>query len=334
MKINGLKIFWEYIKRHVKEIILFGIFSSIFAIVFSLYQLPEEAVIYAVVLCICVLFVCGIFDFWNYYKKHKLLYEMLDRITLTIGEMPKPRELLEQDYQQLIHTLYDEKNRISSNADMGKSDMVAYYTLWVHQIKTPIAAMRLLLQSEETKNSEELSMELFKIEQYVEMVLTFLRIDSTSTDFVIKTYSLDDIVKQAVRKYAKMFIRQRLRLEFLDLNCEVLTDEKWLVFVVEQILSNALKYTKSGKISIYMEERKTLVIKDTGIGIQKEDLPRVFENGFTGYNGRTDKKSTGIGLHLCKKILDKLGHGIVIESEVDRGTKVKIKLDTLDMTVE
>jgi len=121
-----------------------------------------------------------------------------------------------------------------------------------------------------------------------------------------------------------------------ELNCQVLTDEKWLVFVIEQLLSNALKHTPQGKISIYMDKNKskTLVIQDTGIGIQPEDLPRVFEKGFTGYNGRTDKKSTGIGLYLCKRILTKLSNTITIESEVGKGTVVKIGLDTIKTTME
>ncbi len=127
-----------------------------------------------------------------------------------------------------------------------------------------------------------------------------------------------------------MFILKKIRLNYEPLCHKVLTDEKWLVFVVEQILSNSLKYTKKGSISIYLTEHKgktMLVIEDTGIGISPEDLPRVFEKGFTGYNGRADKKSTGIGLYLCKKIMDKLQHGIEIESRIDQGTKVYLYLE-------
>ena len=153
---------------------------------------------------------------------------------------------------------------------------------------------------------------------------------------MIKSYPLDDIVKQAIRKYSKTFILKKIKLNYKSLNCNILTDEKWLVFVVEQILSNALKYTNSGEISIYMDDRLpfTLVIEDTGIGIAGEDLPRVFEKGFTGYTGRLDKKSTGIGLYLCKRILTKLSHTISIESKVGKGTKVKIGLDTVDIAAE
>lgn len=327
-------IIMSYLKRHLKTIVLFSLFAILFAVVLSLYSLPVEAVAYAVMLCACLGILFTAFDCWQYYKRHKQLTELLARITLSVDELPDPKDLLEQDYQKLINTVHCEKVNIASKADRRISDMTDYYTLWAHQIKTPIAAMRLLLQSEESEENSELLMELFKIEQYVEMVLQYLRLDSDSTDFVLKKYSLDNIVKQAVRKYAKLFIRKKISLDFIELNCKVLTDEKWLLFVIEQVLFNALKYTNKGKISIYLEGEKTLVIEDTGIGIQTEDLPRVFEKGFTGYNGRTNKKSTGIGLYLCKRILKKLSHTIEIESVVGKGTKVKIGLDSVNMVVE
>ena len=166
------------------------------------------------------------------------------------------------------------------------------------------------------------------------MVLGYLRIESISSDLVLSQYYLSDVVKQAIRKYATIFIGQKITLDFKEMDCMVLTDEKWLVFVIEQILSNALKYTKSGTISIYMEAEKTLVIKDSGIGIASEDLPRVFEKGFTGFNGRMDKKSTGIGLYLCKKILNKLSHKITITSQIDLGTMVRIDLSSVKILIE
>lgn len=168
--------------------------------------------------------------------------------------------------------------------------------------------------------------QLQSVEQYVEMVLGYLRLESPSSDYVIRNYALDDIVRQAVRKYASQFIRRKLRLEYTPLNVSVITDEKWLLFVIEQVLSNALKYTRSGSVSVTLEAPKTLCIRDTGIGIAPEDLPRVFEKGFTGSNGRTDKRATGIGLYLCRRILEKLGHTIAITSEVGVGTTVRIGL--------
>ena len=176
--------------------------------------------------------------------------------------------------------------------------------------------------------------ELFKIEQYVGMVLSYLRLNSDFTDFVIRKYSLEELVRQAVRKYAPLFIRKKIRLELMDVDVTVLTDEKWLSFVLEQILSNALKYTDRGRIKMYLEEPKILVIEDTGIGIAPEDLPRICEKGFTGYNGRTDKAATGIGLYLCREILTKLSHTLNITSEPGVETQVRIGLDYVEMRQE
>lgn len=205
--------------------------------------------------------------------------------------------------------------------------------MWTHQIKTPIAAMRLLLQEEETPVSREMQGELFQVEQYVQMALQYLRMEKMNTDLVFERQELDPLIHQAVRKYAPLFIRRKISLQYEDVHCEVLTDEKWLEFVLEQVLSNALKYTRHGQIKIYMDPQspKTLVIEDTGIGIAPEDLPRIFERGYTGYNGRTDKRSTGIGLYLCRQIMDRLSHTIRIESEMGVGTRVYLGLDTVEL---
>lgn len=194
--------------------------------------------------------------------------------------------------------------------------------------------LRLLLQDADTDEQRALLEQVQSVEQYVEMVLGYLRLESPSSDYVIRNYALDDIVRQAVRKYASQFIRRRLRLEYTPLNVSVITDEKWLLFVIEQVLSNALKYTRSGSVSITLEAPKTLCIRDTGIGIASEDLPRVFEKGFTGCNGRTDKRATGIGLYLCRRILEKLGHTIAITSTVGEGTTVRICLQQDALEVE
>jgi len=214
------------------------------------------------------------------------------------------------------------------------SDMKDYYTLWAHQIKTPIAAMGLILQERDDDNSRELWDNLQKIEHYAEMVLCYVRLDSDSTDYVIKEYDLDGIVRQAVRKFSRQFIRKRLRLTYQPLGRTVLTDEKWLLFVIEQVLSNAVKYTKSGGVELYIEEPLTLCIRDTGIGVAQEDLPRIFEKGYTGCNGRFDKKASGIGLYLCKRICMKLGHEISAESPSNGGTVIKIKLERKKLEIE
>ncbi|MEG0662810.1 MAG: ATP-binding protein, partial [Anaerovoracaceae bacterium] len=207
-------------------------------------------------------------------------------------------------------------------------EMVEYYTLWAHQIKTPISALYLMIEREGREQDRPLAQQLFFVEQYVEMALHYLRSDSISADLDLAEYSIDKIIREVIKKHSRQFIYKKIQLNFQDSGELVLTDEKWLAFVLEQLISNSLKYTKEGSISIYMEENKTLVIEDTGIGIREEDLPRICEKGFTGFNGRMDKKSTGIGLYLCKKILTKLSHTIEFESVSCKGTKVKIGLST------
>lgn len=329
-------IFYRYLRDKIKNLILYGIFIVIFLGVFSLYNLEKEAIVYAFALCFIVGFIFMAIDFYKNYKKHNKLLILRKQVDNSLEAMPDAKELLEEDYGKVLIELHKLKQEVALQSDIKQSEMMDYYTLWAHQIKTPIAAMRLLLQKSQNEENKDLLEQLFKIEEYVEMVLGYLRIESSTSDLAFKTYKLDSIVKQAVRKYAKIFIRKGIALEFKEIECSVITDEKWLVFVIEQILSNALKYTSKGSISIYMSEveEKTLIIKDTGIGIAKEDLPRIFEKGFTGYNGRMDKKATGIGLYLCKKILAKLSHKIVIDSEVGVGTMVKIDLSSIKTIIE
>ena len=323
-----------YIKQNIKVIFLFIVFALVFGIVFSLYDLEIEAIYYSVMLCsfIGLIYIC--INFINYYKKHIQLYKLQNEISISLENLPSPKTLMEEDYTNLILNLNKEYKTYISKSDIAKSDMIDYYTMWVHQIKTPISAMKLLIQTSESEISSDLSSELFKIEQYVEMVLSYIRLGSNENDFVIKEYDLDNIVRQAIRKYAPLFIRKKINLDFQPTTYKVLTDEKWLVFVIEQLLSNAIKYTNKGKISIYPLEDKKLVIEDTGIGISQEDIPRIFDKGFTGYNGRTDKKATGLGLYLCKNILDKLSHKISIESEVGVKTKVILDLSMLNVNIE
>lgn len=259
------------------------------------------------------------------------------------GESSGTREILEEDYQQLLGLLAEEKMRIWNTAVSEKRDLMEYYTMWVHQIKTPIAALKLLIEEEadipgeeeplgedreslqqqrEKRRDEELQ-QLFAIEQYVNMALSYMRLGSETTDFVLRQTDLDEVIRMAVRRYARHFISKKIVLHYEETGARVLTDEKWLGFVIEQLLSNALKYTHEGSITIGMEEGR-LTITDTGIGIRAEDLPRVCEKGYTGYNGHANQKSTGIGLYLCSTILKKLGHSFTITSQEGTGTRVMI----------
>lgn len=318
-----------YLRRRLKVIALFALYGSIYFLVFALCDIPIEAVLYGMMLAAAASAVIAMGDFWRYAARHRQLCDLLDQALTGFDRMPEPDDLIEADYQRMIEVLTKARMDLALQNDRTRTEMVDYYTLWAHQIKTPIAAMRLLLSANPQPRDTEISLKLLEIEQYVQMVLEYLRVSSDSSDLILKRYEVSGIVRQAVRKYAGLFILKSITLCFEEMPDQCLTDEKGLLFVIEQLLSNALKYTPSGgRIRIYMdpEQAGTLVIEDNGIGIRPEDLPRIFEKGFTGYNGRMDKKSTGIGLYLCRRIMDKLGHTIEVSSAVKRGTRVALNL--------
>lgn len=323
-----MKVFIYYIKRNIGWIAATLLTLFAMCIIMELNGVAFSEWIYGGVICLFLVLVIGGIDFFRYYNRHRELIKMQKVIKISVDALSMPGDQIEEDYQTLLQLVHEDKVKAVNDLENRKKDLMEYYTMWVHQIKTPIAAMQLLLQSEDTPKNREAAEELFRIEQYVKMALQYTRLDSETTDFLIQRYNLDDIVREAVRCYARLFIRKKISLNYQPLQVQVLTDEKWLEFVIEQVLSNAVKYTPKGSVSIYMEGSSTLVIEDTGIGIRKEDLPRVCEKGYTGYNGHTDKRSTGIGLYLSKRILEKLSHTIEIESEMGVGTKVKIGLIT------
>lgn len=329
-----MNLLFQYIKQRRRGIFVGVVFSIIFVVTFALYHLPLKAVLYPIGLCIVLAVVFILKDVYRVRKKHEKLMRIHKLTDAEADAFPSVDSIEDADYQEIIRQLCAEQRDFRTETSCQYADMVAYYTVWAHQIKTPIASMRLNLQNEDSALSRQLSGDLFRIEQYVEMVLMYLRLESTSTDYVIRSYDLDGIIRQAVKKFAGEFISRKLKLVYEPVHETVLTDEKWLSFVLEQVLSNALKYTSSGSITITVTEDQQLHIQDTGIGIAPEDLPRVFENGYTGYNGRADKKASGIGLYLCKRICDNLGHRIWVDSALDEGTCVTIDLKKDNLTVE
>lgn len=326
----NLKLIIQYIKSHRRSGILLLVCAVTLAGVLLLFEVDVRVIRYAYLICFAAGLGISFWDFFKYQAKHEKLRILEKEAVDTLDNLPVPQDLIEQDYQNIIRELYRSKTDISYRTQNKYDDLVEYYTMWAHQIKTPISAMRLILQTELGQMTEaaevnrEMADELFKVEQYVDMVLGYLKLDEQGTDYVFQRCSLDDVIRQSLRKFAGQFIRSKNRLVFDETGKTVITDEKWLAFVMEQLLSNALKYTREGEIHIYMENPDTLVIRDTGIGIAADDVPRVFEKGFTGYNGRADKKSTGIGLYLCRRIVQNLGYAISCESEIGKGTAVKL----------
>ena len=326
-------VFLAYLKRQWKLLLLLIGIAAVFAAVFSLYDLPAEAVGYGTALCLvlgALLFALG---YWRFRSRHRELQRLLDRAEEPVLPLPPAGDLLEADYQALLTAVAAHRTRLLARERDKLEDMTDYYTLWAHQIKTPMAAAGLLLQ-EDPPPRERLEAELIKIGQYVDMVLGYLRLDSDSTDYVFQDTDLDALLRQAVRKFARLFILKRITLDFQETGRTVLSDGKWLSFVVEQLLSNALKYTPAGGTVRIYGDGETLVIADTGIGIREEDLPRIFEKGFTGYNGRTGQKSTGIGLYLCRRVMEKLNHDLTIVSRPGHGTIARLDLSRKQRSME
>lgn len=322
-----MNLFLRYIRQYRFGTAMFCVFVMIFGIVFSLYDLQTEAVLYAAVLCGTAAAIVMTVHFMHFRKTYLERQRLIDSITLMTEQLPEPTSPLEEQYTEMLEKLrsfaYESQNRY----EQERTASIDYYTTWVHQIKTPISVMQMLLQAEDTEEHRALAAELFRIEQYVDMVLYWFRLDSTSNDFVIETVPLDKIIRTAVRKYAPQFIRKKIRIIYDGTEETVLSDEKWLLFILEQLLSNAVKYTDSGSVSITVTDQ-ILQVTDTGIGIAAEDLPRIFEKGYTGYNGRAGQKSTGLGLYLCRKAADKLSHTLYAASVPGKGSTFFIDLHT------
>lgn len=301
---------------------MFGLFCAIFAGTFALYRLPLAAVAYPAALCAGLGAGFVALDFFRFRKRRRALTRLAGQPAALIDRLPVPEDAVEEGYQDLVRSLRAEVEALAERDGEKYREMTDYYTLWAHQIKTPIAAMRLTLQNEDTPVSRSLSRDLLRVEQYVGMVLAFLRLDSTSTDYVFRACPLDPVVRQAARRFSEEFIARRLKLNYQTIDTVVVTDEKWLGFVLEQVLSNALKYTREGGITISMRGASVLCVADSGVGIEPEDLPRIFEKGFTGSRGREDRRASGIGLYLCKRICKNLGVRIWAEAEPGIGTAV------------
>lgn len=333
----------------------------------------KQDLVYAAVLDAILLLITVLVGFFRYSSKVKALSNALKRPVEEQAQLPEATDDVEILYHRLLENQSIARSESESSAAIRQSQMRDYYSMWVHQIKTPISAMKLLLEAEREElgqlicddeqsqchigdmtggnigaaglnaalkqqaaltelsdNMDSFEDELFRVEEYVSMALQYQRVSSTENDFVLEKVSVDGVIRDTIKKYAKIMIRRHIGINYSGTGQEVYTDGKWLAFMLEQILSNAIKYTPQGVVTIETAEEKDrffITIKDTGIGIKAEDLPRVFEKGYIGYNGHADKKATGIGLYLCRQMADKLGHTIRMESEIGKGTKVWIGFD-------
>ena len=322
----------QYLRQHRTGLLAAALCAGIFAVCFALYDLPLGAVLYPALLCLLTGGVLLTVGYLRALRRHRAMLER--RKAALLAQLPEPRTVAEADERALVEALREQLLTQQSASDEKLRNMTEYYTAWAHQIKTPIAAMHLTLQNEDTPSARRLSAELFRVEQYVEMVMTYLRLEPGSSDYVFRACALDGVIREAVKKFSHEFIDRRLRLDFEPTGLTVVTDEKWLGFVLEQVLSNALKYTRQGGIRIGLSAPRVLCIADTGIGIAPEDLPRIFERGYTGRTGRIDRRASGIGLYLCRRVCERLGVGISAQSEPGRGTRVFLDLEQYELHAE
>lgn len=346
-KIQNKPHLTNFIKQNYIWILMIVTMSCIHLLYMYLIGARKQDVVYAAALDAILLLITVLVGFFRYSSKVKALSNALKRPVEEQAQLPEATDDVEMLYQRLLENQSIARSGSESSAAIRQSQMRDYYSMWVHQIKTPISAMKLLLEVEREElgqlicddeqsqyllsdNMDSFEDELFRIEEYVSMALQYQRVSSTENDFVLEKVSVDGVIRDTIKKYAKIMIRRHIGINYSGTGQEVYTDGKWLAFMLEQILSNAIKYTPQGFVTIETAEEKDrffITIKDTGIGIKAEDLPRVFEKGYTGYNGHADKKATGIGLYLCRQMADKLGHTIRMESEIGKGTKVWIGFD-------
>ena len=238
-------------------------------------------------------------------------------------------------YQKLSDVKDDNERLLNENKNLKsemlnqKDDLNAYFLMWLHQIKTPMTVSKLLLEKPDETTNTKLKMQLMYIEQYINMAMNYLKMIDHSTDMDITEVNLDDIIKNLLKKYSLLFIHNHISLEYQSNVTHVISDSQWLTILIEQILSNALKYTENGKIAIqYLEDKHALEIRDTGIGIRSEDIPKIFDRGYSGFNGRMNEKSSGLGLYLARKISERLNIQIEVESKLSKGSIFRLVFPT------
>lgn len=324
-----MRILLDYLKSRQSVVWLYLLSIGIIRLLGYLAQQDPIYVRYETILIsftlVCILLADGV----RYRRKRRQMALIRERTELLPRELPDALDGLCADYEALIRVLSQENERLRSENLSQLEEQKEYYTLWVHQIKTPISAMRLLLDAKDDESARLLKQELFKVDQYADLALKFVKLGDIASDLVVERCDLNEIARAAVKKYSLLFVYNRLSIQIEPLAKDIPSDAMWLGFILGQLLSNSVKYTRSGGVRIYMEGA-ALVVEDTGIGIRKEDLPRIFEKGYTGYNGRMDTRASGIGLYLVKRAADGLGISVDVTSEVGKGTRVSLRFPAYD----
>ncbi|MCC5894113.1 MAG: sensor histidine kinase [Alkalibacterium sp.] len=323
---------WAIAKGFLKtlrpQIILFSLYSIIFGLVYFLTYQSPRIFWTSFQITLAVFLLSTVIQGYYYMKK----VERAKRINDEHMTDSAPDAYISQLYEESYFSLIDQM-KADNRKDMEKqSDMMDYFSLWIHQIKTPVSAMSLVLQSQKEKTAahKQLEQELIYLNDYIHLALNYLKLEETGKELEIESVDVDSVIKTVIKKYAIVFIYNKIKLDYEPTGLIVKSDRKWVEVLIEQLMSNSLKYAKQGTIRLYAGDGKQLVIEDTGSGISPSDLPKIFEKGYTGLNGRLHDKSTGIGLFISRKITQRLNITLDIESELTVGTKATIDFSQRD----
>lgn len=275
----------------------------------------------------------------KYFDNIENVLKSLDKKYLLPEVIEEPNSIIGEEINDILKEISRDMHEHVKYYRNMQEEYREYIEMWVHEIKTPIASSKLLIENNYNGLTRKIDIQIDRIENFVEQVLYYSRSDEVGKDYIIKKVELLPLVKNVIRKNQRDFISKRIRLQLGELNEVVYSDSKWIEFILNQILINSIKYSKGKDDKIQIESKEisntvVLTIEDEGVGIIERDLDRVFEKGFTGENGRKFGKSTGIGLYLCKKLCNKLGLGLEIQSKVNVGTKISIIFPKAENLIE
>ncbi len=322
----------EYIKERIPFLIINLVLFFIVAIFMYIANVPKSIIIIVFSIWFLPLvsyIVIELIKSKRYFDSINNVLENLDKKYLLPEVIDEANFIEGKILNNILKTLSKDMNERVKYFKDEQLEYREYIETWVHEIKTPISSTKLILENDDSKLSERVNYEIRKVENYIDQVLYYARSSDVSKDYIIKEFDLRAVVMKSIKSNSRDFINKKIKLELKEVSGKIFSDAKWIEFIINQVIVNAIKFSEANKgvVEIYSEEYENnivLTIKDNGVGISDKDIDRVFEKGFTGENGRRFGKSTGIGLYLCKKLCRKLGLGITITSKVNEGTKVNI----------
>lgn len=322
----------EYIKERIPFLIINLVLFFIVAIFMYIANVPKSIIIIVFSIWFLPLvsyIVIELIKSRRYFDSINNVLENLDKKYLLPEVIDEANFIEGKILNNILKTVSKDMNERVKYFKDEQLEYREYIETWVHEIKTPISSTKLILENDDSKLSERVNYEIRKVENYIDQVLYYARSSDVSKDYIIKEFDLRAVVMKSIKSNSRDFINKKIKLELKEVSGKIFSDAKWIEFIINQVIVNAIKFSEANKgvVEIYSEEYENnivLTIKDNGVGISGKDIDRVFEKGFTGENGRRFGKSTGIGLYLCKKLCRKLGLGITITSKVNEGTKVNI----------